>query len=166
MDTMRPASELAAEIQGKHTDEQIEEREPKDRREYTFNFVYTDERGKVWKGPFTNQCLSPNQKLQVGVLKASILGRLPYESFDAYTRELAERIAHMTISLIKRPDWARELGDLMDENIIHRIYDEEVISHEATFHRRSKDSEKGANASQDGAGGSEDVARRAAQGSG
>lgn len=149
---IRPASELAAEIQGKHADDQIEERDPKERREYTFNFEHTDERGKVWKGAFTNQCLSPNQKLQVGVLKASILGRLPYESVDAYTRELAERIAHMTISLIRRPEWARELGDLMDENIIHRLYDQEVLSHEATFHRRPEDTNKGEEAPQDESG--------------
>ena len=140
---IKPASELAAEIQGKVTEEQ--DANPKERREWSFHFEFKDDHQKIWKGPFTNQCLSPNQKLQVGVIKASLLGRISYEALDAYTRELAERIAHMTVSLIKRPDWARELGDLMDENIIHKLY-EEVLGHEATFHRRKSDQAEGAEA--------------------
>lgn len=161
---IRPASELAAEIQGKQVEEQLAEKDPRERREYSFNFEFADDQGKTWKGPFTNQCLSPNQKLQVGVLKASILGRLPYEAVDAYTRELAERIAHMTISLIKRPDWARELGDIMDENLIHRLYEEEVLVHEAMFHRRSADQKKGQEAAADGAGKPDGVGGRKEQG--
>jgi len=148
---IRPASELAAEIQGKSAEEQTVELAPKERREYSFNFEFKDDRGKTWKGPFTNQALSPNQKLQVGVLKAALLGRLPYESMDAYTREIAERIAHATVSLVKRPDWARELGDLMDENILHKLY-EEVLSHEAMFHGRKPDQKEGEDSDSDGDG--------------
>jgi hypothetical protein len=163
---IRPASELAAEIQGKQDDEQLEDENPRARRNYSFNFEYTDDRGKIWKGLFTNQCLSPNQKLQVGVLKGNLLGRMPYESVDAYTRELAERIAHMTISLIKRPPWAKELGDILDENLIHRIYEQEVLAHEGTFHGRESDQAEGEKAAQDGDGQPDGVAGKAESGGG
>lgn len=149
---MKSASELAAEIQGKSTEEQEGSLDPKTKREYTFNFEFKDEWGKVWKGSFTNVCLSPHQKINVGVLKASLLGKLPYDSLDVYTRALAERISHMTISLIKRPPWAQELGDFLDENMIHALY-EEVSSHEDTFHQRKADQTVGKDASTDGPGG-------------
>jgi hypothetical protein len=154
---IQPASEVAAELQGRQPETQ--DLQPKEKREYTFSFEHKDDRGKIWRGPFTNQVLSQTQKLQVGVVRAAITGRVPYESLDPYSCEYSERIAYMTISLIKRPDWAQELGDVLDSKIIDALY-EEVMSHEATFHRRGPDQAKGKAAAKDAAGVAAGVAQR------
>lgn len=133
---LKSASELAADIQGKNTKPELEiADDPKDQKEYTFEFSFQNRRGKRWKGTFINRILSIRQKQQVKVLKAQLSGCLPVQSLDADIWALNEIIAHMTISLIKRPDWADELTDLYDEELLEALY-KEVASHEAFFHRR------------------------------
>lgn len=147
---IQPAPAVLAELQGKQPEPS--DVDPKERREYTFQFECKDDQGKIWRGPFTNQILTLNQKNLVGVIRANITGRVPFESLDAFTREMSERVAFMTVSLIKRPDWAQDLGEIFDETIINKLY-AEVMSHEATFHRRGSDQEEGKESAKDKAGG-------------
>jgi hypothetical protein len=144
---LRPASEVAAELQGKSEAEPIADEDPKAQLEYTFPLEYKDPRGKLWTGEFRNRILSIRQKQQVKVLKARIGGGLPVEALDADVWTLNEAIAHMTFSLVKRPDWAKNLDELYDEQIVYKLY-EEVASHEARFHRLESDTKEG-----EGAGG-------------
>lgn len=148
---IKTASEIAAELQGRDQPETDTKRDPKDNREYSFVFDYQDFKGRRYRDRFTNQILSPNQEIQVGVLKAQLLGRVPYDSIDVYVRELSHRISHLTVSLIKRPKWAAELGDLLDTKIIHKLY-EEVMAHEATFRRSEPDKEESAGSTEDDLG--------------
>jgi len=136
------ASEAAAKLEGKSPDESIPNDNPKDRKEYTFQFDWTDARGHRWLGEFTNRILSIRERQRQKVLKAQMSGNVPVQALDADAWTLNEMISHMTISLIKRPDWAKHLDDLLDEVLIEQLY-EEVASHEATFHRRGEDSGKG-----------------------
>jgi len=137
MDTAVKASEIAAEMAG--TEAKSETTDPKEQRKYAFEFRYQG-KFKLYVGRFTNQILTPNQKIQVGTIRANITGRVPWSSLDPYTQNMAERISHMTISLTKRPDWARELGDILEEDVIHKLY-EEVTAHEETFQRPREDQE-------------------------
>ena len=133
---IKPASELVAEIQGKSP--QVDEDDPKAKREWTFHFEGETFEGKTLKGSFTNRCLSTFDQIQVGVVRAQLCGNVPIDALDNQAWKLAERIAHMTLSLVKRPKWAAELGDLMDPLIIEKLY-AEVASHEARFRRPQSD---------------------------
>jgi len=133
---LKTASQLAAEVQGTTEQDVVQDDvDPKDQREYTFEFDYTDARGKQWKDKFTNQILSIRQRQQVKIIKAQLGGGIAVSALDADIWTLNEMVAHMTVSLIKRPDWAKELTSLLDENLIEALY-EEVASHEAQFHGR------------------------------
>jgi hypothetical protein len=132
------ASEAAAKLEGKSpTDPLATTDDPKDSREYTWQFDWTDKRGKPWRGEFTNRILSIRERQRQKVLKAQLSGNTPISALDGDAWTLNEMISHMTISLIKRPDWAGELTDLLDEVLVEKLY-EEVASHEATFHRRGE----------------------------
>lgn len=140
---LKKASELAAEIQGKSVESAVEDGvDPRDQREYSFNFSHKDRRGKTWRGSFINQILTIRQRQQAKVLKAQLSGGVPIQALDADIWALNEMVAHMTISLIKRPDWAEELTDLLDEDLIDALY-KEVASHEAFFYRRAADNSAG-----------------------
>jgi hypothetical protein len=76
-------------------------------------------------------------------------GGVPVAALDADLWELNEMLAHLSISLTERPEWAKELEDLFDEELIVEIY-KEVISHEDRFHRRGADPEDSGSAAADG----------------
>jgi hypothetical protein len=146
------ASEAAAKLEGKSPADPIAPSEdPKERLDYTFQFKYKDPRGKQWLGEFTNKILTIRMRQRQKVLKAQLSGNTPVAALDADAWTLNEMIAHMTISLSKRPDWAKELTDLVDEVLVEQLY-EEVASHEATFHGRGPDTDSSSKSTEDGAG--------------
>lgn len=101
-------------------------------REYGWQFRWTDGRGKVWEGEFRNKVLSVRENQMVGVLRARLAAGVASEVLDPYTTEINLMIAHLTYSLVKRPDWAKDLQDLLDVQLLQQIY-LEVADHEATF---------------------------------
>ena len=115
-------------------------RDPKDSKVWTFQFKYEDSRGKTWEGAFTNKILTVRDRMNSGLLKAKLLGGAPIQSVDAYTDNLLEFVAHMTYSLIKRPDWAKNLDQLLeneDADLVAAVY-AEVQAHEAYYFRRNE----------------------------
>jgi hypothetical protein len=106
--------------------------DPRGEKKYTFQINYTDARGKVWKGQFTNHILSISERQQVGVMRSILGGGRPLESLDALTVEINLMVAHMMQSLDKRPDWAKNLRTLEDPGLLQAIYTE-VDSHESFF---------------------------------
>jgi hypothetical protein len=106
--------------------------DPKLQPEYTFAFRWTDLRGEEWSGTFTNRALTMAQKQEKYVLSATFRGGLPYEAFSPEQNSMNEAIAHMMMSLTKRPTWAKDLRSIEDENRLLAIY-EEVVAHEAMF---------------------------------
>jgi hypothetical protein len=129
---LRPAAEIAAEVQGQAEKKSQTDADPKAAEEYTFEFSHTDSRGKVWSGKVTNRVLTIRQRQQAKVVKATLSGNLPVSALDADIWNLNEMVAHLSVSLVKRPKWASELTDLYDEEIITKLY-EEVIAHENYF---------------------------------
>jgi len=112
-----------------------EQEDPKQNKEYTFNFKYVDGNGKSWEGKFTNKILSYRDRQIVGVTRSRLCGGQPYDSMDPLTNELNMIIAHLTQSLIVRPAWAKNLLSLTNYEIIQELY-MEVDSHESHFHGR------------------------------
>lgn len=126
--------ELKAEVEQndpKQPTPQFDPNDPKAKEEYTFPFKWTDGRGKLWEGEFTDKILSIGVRQLSGALRAR-LSSVPFNQLDGFTAHINMMIAHMTFSLVKRPDWAKDLRELHNVDLIQALYDE-VASHEATF---------------------------------
>lgn len=129
---LKSAAQIASELDRKDSNEETQD--PKEARAYTFDFSYTDARGKLYAGKFTNQILTIKQRRQVKVTKAQMSGGVSVSALDADQWEMNEMIAHMAISLDRKsmPEWALDLEELTDDRIVYQLY-AEVASHEATF---------------------------------
>lgn len=108
------------------------EHDPKSYNEYTFDFDWTDGRGKVWKGKFVNKILTIGDKQSVGIMRARLADGLPVESIDPLTQEINLMVSHLAFSLKQRPKWAEDLLALNNVALLQEIY-LEVASHEAIF---------------------------------
>jgi hypothetical protein len=151
------AQELASRLQPKHLEvpevQAIQETliedvpsasgpakpDPKDNREYPFEFQYKDGKGKLWKGQFTNRVLSIRDRQTVGVIRARLGHNTPVAALDEMTQEMNLIIGHLSVSLIERPDWAKDLQALDDIALLQQLY-LEVASHEAQFLGYAKNS--------------------------
>lgn len=106
--------------------------DPRSEKYYSFPFEYKDARGKLWKGQFTNKILSIHERQQAGVLRSMLGAGQPVQSLDAFTIELNLMVAHMTYSLTEKPQWAENLRNLDDPQLLQALYTE-VDSHESFF---------------------------------
>jgi hypothetical protein len=106
--------------------------DPKLNEEYEFDFCWKDRRGNKWEGHFKNKILSIAEQQAVGILRSRLAGGIPIESLDLMTNELNLIIAHLSISLIVKPEWAEDLRSLKHIDLLQDLY-KEVASHEAMF---------------------------------
>lgn len=127
--------------------------DPKLKETYDFTIDYTNARGRTWRGPFTNKILDFDDISKVGIIKANMFGGMPIHCFDAYTIDHNEKLAHLTVSLVSRPDWCEggKLSRLKDKGLLDAIY-AEVSSHEVTFLGSETDQKAGDGGSGDGKG--------------
>ena len=116
--------------------------DPKLRKEYHFDFEWTDGRGRLWKGHFANKILDIRNQQLVGVQRARFALGMPIESLDDLTVEINLMAAHMMISLEEKPVWAEDLLALDDVRLLQELY-MEVLAHEATFRGRGRTEEEG-----------------------
>lgn len=126
--------------------------------EWTFYFRWEAPRGKVYEGMFTNRILTFGGKDDAACLAARMRTGLPVESMNSYRSDMIERVAWMTKSLIKRPEWARNLASIIDDDCIVLLY-AKVEEHEALFRepRKTADDSEEAVSVDDGGGGAEAV---------
>jgi hypothetical protein len=108
--------------------------DPRDKEEFTFKVNYKDARGKIWDGKFVNRILTIKERRLVGPLQSRLLLGADITTLPASSIELAAIQAHLAYSLKEKPDWAENLDDVNDPNVLYTIY-EEVASHEAFFQR-------------------------------
>ena len=111
---------------------------PKVGRLRTFTLRHEMADGSVLEGAFTNQILTIQQQIGVGVLRARLTSGVAYELLDPATVNLTEMVAQLSISLTDRPDWAKDLLGMDDVDLIGKIY-REVAAHEAMFRRPNAD---------------------------
>lgn len=111
----------------------IPENDPKLKKDYIFQFKWSDGRGKEWAGEFTNHVLDIRERQMVGLMQSKFNGGMPHDSIDPDIKALNMVIAHMTYSLGKdRPEWAKDLQSLLDMQLIQALW-LEVQTHEDTF---------------------------------
>jgi hypothetical protein len=159
-EALKSANELAAEIRGEDDAAEEKSDDPKAQVEYTFPFEHRESgTGKLRRGKFTNKVLNNGQKRAVGVLAAQLSGGVPWDALPPVDQLRIGKLAHLEVSLAKRPRWARDLESLFDNAIVDKLY-EEVADHEATFHGRGEDqdADEGDSGEDDSDGGSDDLA--------
>lgn len=136
MDHLPSTEDMKAQVEQTVAPEKppVPENDPRHQKEYTFEFKWTDGRGKVWQGTFRNRILSMRERSMAGIMRARLAGGQPYESLDILTREINLMVAHMTFSLAEddRPEWAKDLNAIDDVRLLQALYDE-VLKHENTF---------------------------------
>lgn len=104
---------------------------------YTFRFAYTGKNGRFWEGQFTSVIPTIKTRQMIGVLRAQMGGGVPYSALDPYIDNLNYVIAHLTFMLDTNapdfPEWAKDLRNVDDPEVVFALWNEEVQPHEATF---------------------------------
>jgi hypothetical protein len=109
----------------------IDPNNPKAKEEYTFQFSWKDGRGKLWEGEFTDKIMSIGTRQMAGALRARF-ATVSADRLDTFTSHINMMVSHMTFSLTARPEWAKDLRELTNVDLLQALY-EEVSSHEETF---------------------------------
>ena len=87
--------------------------------------------GRQLKGTFVNDILTPRMNITVGSIKSQLLAGASAATLDGGTQITAEKIAHLSVSLSKKPEWF-EPQTFEDPKVLESIY-QEAASHEAAF---------------------------------
>jgi hypothetical protein len=140
-------SELKEQVEEKlqpvgATDAPAAQEDPRDKEEYTFSFDWTNRRGRVYRGRFVNKILSIGDRQAASILAAQFSGGLPLSAVAEDIIDLNAAIAHMSYSLIQKPDWAKDLRTQTDVQLVLELW-KEVARHEARFHRLGEDQASG-----------------------
>lgn len=98
-------------------------------KDFTIDISVNEER---FVGTFTNQILTVGQHSMRGSLAASLAVGQPYETLDPYTREWNEKVAHLRVSLVKMPDWFKDIAGILYPELVDAVY-VEVAAHERMF---------------------------------
>ncbi len=101
-------------------------------RDFTLDFV--DERGRRWAGDFKVKVLTIKDTIQLGLIKARLAGGVPIAHLDPDTALTLEVLAHLSVAIVARPPWAKDLMGLYDTGVVSALY-EEVAKYEARFRR-------------------------------
>jgi hypothetical protein len=110
---------------------------PMDEEIFTFQFDWTDRRGKRWTGEFTNQILTIGDHARVGAFRARLQGGLPFSAIPPDIADINLALAWLTFSLKKKPVWSEPLDKLKDPDLLGQIF-EKVSAHEARYFRRDE----------------------------
>jgi len=118
------------------------EPDPRDNEEYTFYFAYVNKRGENFEGRFTNRILTMEQTQQVHVLKARMLQSMPTSAISDEILATTQVLAHMSISLEHKVEWAKDLRLLRDPSVIWKLW-AKVEDHESRYFRMDSNPEGG-----------------------
>lgn len=116
--------------------------DPRDQEAWTFSFEFTDKRGKLWAGSFTNKILDLGEQQAAAALQSRFTDGVPLESLYPDLRLLNRAVAHMVYSLTDAPTWAKDLRKLKDPAVVYALW-KEVSSHEARYFRLEEAEEAG-----------------------
>ena len=134
--TLEAVETVEKRIQGEK-EEALDPNDPKLQESYEFNFDWKDFRKHSWTGKFTNKILSITDRQLIGVLQAQWQDHRPASSIDPEISSMNYMLAHMSVSLKQRPEWAKDLRALKSVDLVQMLY-REVMAHEATFHGYQK----------------------------
>jgi hypothetical protein len=108
--------------------------DPRDQESWTFQFDWTDSRGKRFAGRFTNRILTLGLLQRVAAAQAAMQQGQPVESFSPAMLVINNAISHMIFSLTERPAWAKDLTALTSVELVMKLW-EKVRSHEDRYFR-------------------------------
>lgn len=109
--------------------------DPKGEEEYSFSISVKDGAGNVLTGSFKNKILDLEERINIGLMQTAMVRNVPWETIDAETRWLVSALAHLSVSLIEKPEWfAKQTATLKLKNtrVIEKVYGE-VARHEQYF---------------------------------
>ena len=106
--------------------------------EYTFDFEYKSANGKVYRWEkLTSVIPTIRQQRRMSIARASLANGVPYESLDIEGREAILLLTRIEFGLKEgslRPEWAKDLEDVRDIQVLREIYDK-FRDHEVKFFR-------------------------------
>jgi hypothetical protein len=117
-----------------------QEPDPRDSEEYTFYFEFVTKRGEVFEGRFTNRILTLEQTQQVHVLKARMLQSVAMSAVSDEILATTQILAHMSISLDHKVEWAKDLRTLRDPAVVWKLW-AKVEDHESRYFRMDEAAE-------------------------
>ena len=106
---------------------------------HEFDLDHLDARGHRWEGRFRCHVLTIDERVQVALTKARMMGGVAPFMLDPETLALLEMRAHLAVALDKAPDWMKRMGGFRDQNVVAAIY-REVAQHEQRFHGSTSES--------------------------
>ena len=124
----------------RRSDRTKNEPDPRDSEEYSFYFEHVNKRGEVFEGRFTNRILTLEQTQQVHVLKARMLQSMPMSAISDEILATTQVLAHMSISLEHKVEWAKDLRSLRDPGVLWKLW-AKVEDHESRYFRMDAASE-------------------------
>lgn len=125
-----------------------EEEDPRDKETWSFQFDWTDARGRRYAGKFTNRILSIGLLQRVAAAQAAMQNGQSVEAFSPGMLVVNSAISHMMFSLVERPAWAKDLTAIMSVELIMKLW-ERVRSHEDYYFRAETASDSGAEGNDD-----------------
>lgn len=125
--------------------------DPRDQDEWTFQFSWTDPRGKVWSGTFTNSILTMGEQQAVAALIARCTANAPWDAIIPDVQFTLRAVAHMSFSLKSDAPWAKDLRKLKDPALVLALWGK-VASHETRYFRLPTAEEDGESAVRKGVG--------------
>ena len=113
-------------------------KDPRSKNPYTFQFDWTDSRGKKWAGSFTTHFPTPMDLIKAGVMQARMIGSTPKDSLDALTDEIAFIVSRLAYCLDKKPEWFNDPMSIVDGVPLMQAVYERVVDFEQFFRRHGK----------------------------
>lgn len=102
--------------------------------DYAFDLNFVDSRGRVWAGAFKAHVLTIMERGQAGLTRARLLNGLPVQAVDPYTLQLLDMQAWLAVAIDAAPEWAKNMQDLRDPQVVEAIY-KEVVGYEERYFR-------------------------------
>ena len=107
--------------------------DPRSHNPYTFQFDWTDTRGKKWSGAFTVHYPTPMDLMRSGVMQARMNGGTARDALDSLSDEIAFIVSRLTYCLDKRPTWFKDPTAIIDGVPLLQAVYERVLDFEQFF---------------------------------
>lgn len=116
-------SDIAAEIKAPETPEPASGPDPRENESWSFQLSFADPSGRKFEGEFTNKILTVGERTRVGLICARLRNNVPAAALEAEVAALTSALAHLEISLVKRPKWAEKLDKLVSPFVVFELWD-------------------------------------------
>lgn len=107
--------------------------DPRSRNPYSFQFDWTDTRGKKWTGSFTTHYPTPMDLMRAGVMQARMNGSTVRDALDPLSDEIAFIVSRLSYCLDKRPNWFKDPTAIVDGVPLLQAVYERVLDFEQWF---------------------------------